>query len=140
MKRHRQNSGSDELYALSHDRRRTSSRSEQGLAPEHAQPGMNDLHREHEPPALHFDVPDGQRAGRRPSREGQAPAAEVDEVSLVIAPRREHSRKPDEVHRRIERLARGPYLELIARQSRRRWDRWEDQPTPFDAGTVRTRN
>jgi hypothetical protein len=32
-------------------------------------------------------------------------------------PRREHSRKPDQVYLRIERLALGPYLELFVRQS-----------------------
>jgi N6-adenosine-specific RNA methylase IME4 len=32
----------------------------------------------------------------------------------IIAPRREHSRKPDEIHERIERLVAGPYLELFA--------------------------
>src|SRR6185369_8877518 len=32
----------------------------------------------------------------------------------IIAPRREHSRKPDGVHERIERLVAGPYLELFA--------------------------
>ena len=59
---------------------------------------------------------------------------------LVIAPRREHSRKPDEVYDRIERLAEGPYLELFARQSRRRWDRLGNQVSLFDGGPVRTRN
>jgi len=39
----------------------------------------------------------------------------------VIEPRREHSRKPDCVHKRIERLVGGPYLELWARQDRPGW-------------------
>ena len=34
---------------------------------------------------------------------------------LVVSPRREHSRKPDEIYERIERLCSGPYLELFAR-------------------------
>src|SRR5262249_24906376 len=42
----------------------------------------------------------------------------------IIAPRREHSRKPDCVHERIERLVAGPYLELFARQRRPGWDCW----------------
>jgi N6-adenosine-specific RNA methylase IME4 len=41
---------------------------------------------------------------------------------LLVAPRREHSRKPDEVYRRIERLVPGPYLEMFARQH---WDGWD---------------
>jgi N6-adenosine-specific RNA methylase IME4 len=41
---------------------------------------------------------------------------------LVIAPRREHSRKPDEMYGLIERLCTGPYLELFARNRREGWD------------------
>lgn len=59
---------------------------------------------------------------------------------LVISPRREHSRKPDEVFTRIERLARGPYLEMFSRESRPGWDAWGDQSALFDAGPVETRN
>jgi N6-adenosine-specific RNA methylase IME4 len=39
----------------------------------------------------------------------------------IIEPRREHSRKPDCVHGRIERLVAGPYLELFGRQERPNW-------------------
>jgi N6-adenosine-specific RNA methylase IME4 len=51
---------------------------------------------------------------------------------LVNAPRREHSRKPDEVYDRIERLVDGPYLELFARQSRPGWDSWGNETEKFD--------
>jgi N6-adenosine-specific RNA methylase IME4 len=40
---------------------------------------------------------------------------------LIVAPVREHSRKPDEVYRRIEALCDGPYVELFARQQ---WPGW----------------
>lgn len=50
----------------------------------------------------------------------------------IIEPAREHSRKPDCVHDRIERLVAGPYLELFARQSRARWTTWGDQTSRFD--------
>ena len=40
----------------------------------------------------------------------------------IIEPRRQHSRKPDCVHGRIERLVGGPRLELFARQQRPGWD------------------
>jgi N6-adenosine-specific RNA methylase IME4 len=40
---------------------------------------------------------------------------------LIIAPVREHSRKPDEVYRRIETLCDGPYLEIFARQQFPGW-------------------
>jgi N6-adenosine-specific RNA methylase IME4 len=58
---------------------------------------------------------------------------------LVIAPRREHSRKPDEVQERIEQLAEGPYLEMFARTSRPGWDAWGLQAGLFDNGPRRTR-
>jgi N6-adenosine-specific RNA methylase IME4 len=58
---------------------------------------------------------------------------------LIIEPRREHSRKPDEVRDRIERLVPGPYLELFARHTKPGWDCWGDQPGLFDQGTVVTR-
>ena len=58
---------------------------------------------------------------------------------LVVSPRREHSRKPDEVRARIEALCEGPYLELFARETRPGWDAWGHQAGLFDAGPVATR-
>ena len=49
----------------------------------------------------------------------------------IIEPRREHSRKPDCVHGRIERLVAGPYLELFARQQRPGWTVWGNQTDKF---------
>jgi N6-adenosine-specific RNA methylase IME4 len=43
---------------------------------------------------------------------------------LIVAPRREHSRKPDEAYERIEALCEGPYLEMFARSMRPGWDAW----------------
>ncbi len=51
---------------------------------------------------------------------------------LLISPVREHSRKPDETHERIERLVAGPYLELFARQSRPGWTTWGNEADKFD--------
>ena len=48
----------------------------------------------------------------------------ADVKKLIISPRREHSRKPDEAYQRIEALCEGPYLEMFARFSRSGWDRW----------------
>lgn len=50
---------------------------------------------------------------------------------LLIAPRREHSRKPDEQYERIEALVTGPYLELFARTSRPGWTAWGDETGRF---------
>lgn len=51
---------------------------------------------------------------------------------VIYAPRREHSRKPDEVFDRLERLVAGPYLEMFARKSRPGWDVWGNETTKFD--------
>jgi N6-adenosine-specific RNA methylase IME4 len=51
----------------------------------------------------------------------------------IIAPRREHSRKPEGVHARIERLVDGPFVELFARESRPGWDCWGNEVGKFDA-------
>ena len=57
---------------------------------------------------------------------------------LVEAPVREHSRKPDEVRRRIEELVPGPYLELFARETAPNWTTaLSNQAGLFDAGPVR---
>ena len=58
---------------------------------------------------------------------------------LVVEKRREHSRKPDSVRDRIERLVTGPYLELFARETKNGWDCWGNEAGLFDAGTVPTR-
>lgn len=49
----------------------------------------------------------------------------------IIEPRREHSRKPDCVYERIERLVDGPYLELFARTRREGWDCWGRETDKF---------
>jgi N6-adenosine-specific RNA methylase IME4 len=69
----------------------------------------------------------------KPSRQAK------DVRRLVVEKRREHSRKPDCVRERIERLVAGPYLELFARETKRGWDRWGDQVELFDHGPVLTR-
>jgi N6-adenosine-specific RNA methylase IME4 len=43
---------------------------------------------------------------------------------LIVAPRREHSRKPEEFFGRVEALVEGPYLELFSRQDRPGWTTW----------------
>ena len=52
---------------------------------------------------------------------------------VIYAPRREHSRKPDEVFERLERLVEGPYLEMFARKTRPGWEVWGNETTKFDA-------
>ncbi|MCI0736241.1 MAG: MT-A70 family methyltransferase [Beijerinckiaceae bacterium] len=58
---------------------------------------------------------------------------------LVVEKRREHSRKPDCIRERIERLVAGPYLELFARETKPGWDCLGNQIGLFDQGPVPTR-
>ena len=53
---------------------------------------------------------------------------------IVVACRREHSRKPPEVHDLIERYVGGvgPFLELFARESHEGWMTWGDEKSKFD--------
>lgn len=51
---------------------------------------------------------------------------------LIMSPRREHSRKPDEQYERIERLVAGPYLEMFARRGRPGWSVWGNEVDKFD--------
>lgn len=53
---------------------------------------------------------------------------------LIVSPRREHSRKPDEQYGRIESLVAGPYLELFARNQRPGWDSWGNEVNKFSGG------
>lgn len=46
---------------------------------------------------------------------------------VIMSPVSEHSRKPDEVQVRIERLLNGPYLELFGRRAVPHWTVWGNQ-------------
>ncbi len=68
-------------------------------------------------------------------RIGQGPPerAHLDVKSIVYAPRLEHSAKPAAAYKAIERLYRGPYVELFARRARERWHSYGDElwrPSP----------
>lgn len=67
---------------------------------------------------------------------GKPKRVNADVLQGIIEPRREHSRKPDCVHGRIERLVSGPYLELFARAERPGWDVWGNQIGKFTAPPI----
>lgn len=67
---------------------------------------------------------------------GQPKRAARDVRRLIMSPRREHSRKPDEVREAIERLVPGPYVELFARSTKHGWDSWGNQTTRFDLNVI----
>jgi len=58
---------------------------------------------------------------------------------LVVEKRREHSRKPDCIRERIERLVTGPYLEWFARETKPGTECRGNQVGLFDCGSVTTR-
>jgi len=55
---------------------------------------------------------------------------------LIVSPRREHSRKPDEVRDRIQRLLDGPYIELFARYHAPGWEAWGNQVNDEDLAAL----
>ena len=62
---------------------------------------------------------------------GRPKRLSADVRQAIIEPRRQHSRKPDCVHGRIERLVAGPYVELFARARRPGWDAWGNELDKF---------
>jgi len=62
---------------------------------------------------------------------GKPKRLNADVRQAIVEPRREHSRKPDGIHERIERLVAGPYIELFARQKRPGWDGWGNETSKF---------
>lgn len=63
---------------------------------------------------------------------GQPRQTSRSERNLIVAPVREHSRKPDAMHEMIERQFAGPYLELFARERRPGWTVWGNEIGKFD--------
>lgn len=51
--------------------------------------------------------------------------------NLIVAPVRQHSRKPDDLHTMAEQLYDGPGCELFGREARAGWDVWGNQADKF---------
>jgi N6-adenosine-specific RNA methylase IME4 len=72
------------------------------------------------------------------ARRGNIPAPQPSDrpPSVIHAPRREHSRKPDETYALIERMyPELPKIELFARERREGWDAWGNQAPPAAAAS-----
>jgi N6-adenosine-specific RNA methylase IME4 len=79
---------------------------------------------------LHFGMGHTTRLGSEPvllGLRGSPVRLNSDVRQVVIAPVGEHSEKPEEVRRRIERLYPGPYLELFGRKSAPGWSVWGNE-------------
>lgn len=57
------------------------------------------------------------------------------EGDILLAARREHSRKPDAIFQIIERYCCGPRIELFAREERPGWDAWGNEVGKFPMPT-----
>lgn len=64
-------------------------------------------------------------------RRGSPKRLRKDVRELIVARRREHSRKPEEFYERVQLFAPGPHLELFARCERKGITAWGDQTAMF---------
>jgi N6-adenosine-specific RNA methylase IME4 len=53
--------------------------------------------------------------------------------NLIVAPVRQHSRKPDQMRADVEALMPGPYVELFARETARGWASWGNETEKFSS-------
>jgi len=58
---------------------------------------------------------------------GKAPILFNAQPNWLFAPLQDHSHKPEELHKIIERCSPGPYLELFARRRQPGWDVWGNE-------------
>lgn len=65
------------------------------------------------------------------ARRGSPRRLAKDVREVILAPVREHSRKPEEARERIERYCAGPYVELFARDRRPGWAAWGNEVDRF---------
>lgn len=72
-------------------------------------------------------------------RRGNAKRISKSVREIILAPVREHSRKPDQFYQRAVEYAAGPYLELFGRQQRDGWTVWGNEATKFPAATPPSR-
>ena len=66
------------------------------------------------------------------ARRGSARRKAKDVREIILSPRREHSRKPDEFFPRVEAYCDGPRLELFARETRPGWTAFGNESTKFN--------
>lgn len=62
---------------------------------------------------------------------GSPPRLSSSVRQVIVSPRREHSRKPEEQYEKIEALCGGPYLEMFSRSEREGWDSWGNEVGKF---------
>lgn len=65
------------------------------------------------------------------ARRGNAKRISKKVREIIMAPVREHSRKPDEAYERVREYCAGPYLDLFARTQRQGWTSWGNETEKF---------
>jgi N6-adenosine-specific RNA methylase IME4 len=63
---------------------------------------------------------------------GRPPVLNRSTRNLIVAPVRQHSRKPDAMHDLAVALYPGPHAELFARERRDGWDSWGNETDKFE--------
>ena len=58
---------------------------------------------------------------------GRAPVKYKAQMNWGIFPVQDHSHKPEEFHKIVERVSPGPYVELFARRKMPGWDVWGNE-------------
>ncbi len=58
---------------------------------------------------------------------GKAPVLCKNQINFGIFQVQDHSHKPEEIHKIVERVSPGPYLELFARRRMPGWDVWGNE-------------
>lgn len=66
-------------------------------------------------------------ATRGKGQDGSVWQQRRDIPSVLLEARTEHSRKPNGSYQIIEKISKGPYLELFARQQRKNWTVWGNE-------------
>ncbi len=64
---------------------------------------------------------------------GKPATLSLSQRNLIVAPVREHSRKPDEMYDLAEAIGAVPRCELFSRTDREGWDSWGDQAGRYAA-------
>jgi len=65
-------------------------------------------------------------------KRGRPSRLQRDVGEVILAQRREHSRKPEQFYARCQRLYPGPYLELFSRTERQGWDTYGNETGKFN--------
>lgn len=58
---------------------------------------------------------------------GKTPVLCKNQINFGVFPVQDHSHKPEEIHKIVERVSPGPYLELFARRRQPGWDVWGNE-------------